>query len=212
MNKSDEIYNYIRDEITHERMIINQKIKVTELARQFDVSKIVVKTALKKLEYQGWVYSKSKSGTYVAPLESEELKQNFQVRMLLEPNIVVMAIPYIGGAELIQLHGNCQLMSNPSITQEDFLKTEKINHKIIENSCPNRVLVHIVENLNDSYSRLGMITRDPRRRSESVSEWKKITTAIEDKDSELAKLYMIRHIINATDAFWTNVVHQNNDI
>lgn len=205
MNKSDEIYNYIRDEITHERMCVNQKIKVTELARQFEVSKIVVKTALKKLEYQGWVYSKSKSGTYVAPLESEELKENFQVRMLLEPNIVVMAVPYISKAELNQLHENCQLMSNPSISPEEFLKIEKTNHKIIENNCPNRVLVHIVEDLNDSYSRLGMITRDPRRRSESVSEWEKITMAVENKDSELAKFYMIRHIINATEEFWTNV-------
>lgn len=204
MEIAEEIYCYIKQEILNEHLVVNEKLSERIICEHFNVSRTIVRMAVNKLVNEGWLYVKPKSGTYVAPVNVEGLKESFGVRMILEPSIVSMAVPFITQSDIDNLKENCNQMK--SCSDEEFRRLEVNNHLIIESRCENKLLLKMVVELQDSYLRLAMITRSGERRKESINEWEKITLAVESKNSELAKQYMIRHMMNAMDVFWKEIV------
>src|SRR3546814_18915104 len=68
-----------------------ERLMIDELAERFGVSKIPVREARKAREGRGWVEWAPRRGTYVRRLSMEELHELFELRLILEPEIMAMA-------------------------------------------------------------------------------------------------------------------------
>jgi DNA-binding GntR family transcriptional regulator len=80
----DGVYRALRHEIGRLELLPGERIRLEELAEQFDVSLTPVRHALRRLESEGLVVSVRRRGTHVAPLSVEELEEIQAVRLGLE--------------------------------------------------------------------------------------------------------------------------------
>lgn len=90
---SEIITLHLRDAIVAGHFAEDEPIRQDDIARQFNVSKIPVREALKRLEAEGLVMFQRNRGAMVTRISEAELAQMFEVRMLLEDKLLRLAIP-----------------------------------------------------------------------------------------------------------------------
>jgi DNA-binding GntR family transcriptional regulator len=70
------------------------QLKELYLAREFDVSQAPIREALRELEASGLVCSERFRGTRVRGADFAEMRESYELRMMLEMRSVVLAAPY----------------------------------------------------------------------------------------------------------------------
>jgi DNA-binding GntR family transcriptional regulator len=70
------------------------QLKELYLAREFDVSQAPIREALRELEASGLVCSERGRGTRVRGADFAEMRESYELRMMLEMRSVVLAAPY----------------------------------------------------------------------------------------------------------------------
>ena len=70
------------------------QLKELYLAREFDVSQAPIREALRELEGSGLVSSERFRGTRVRGADFAEMRESYELRMMLEMRSVVLAAPY----------------------------------------------------------------------------------------------------------------------
>ncbi|TNV19526.1 GntR family transcriptional regulator [Buttiauxella sp. B2] len=90
---SEVIAQYLRRAILSEYFDENEPIRQDEVAKKFNVSKIPVREALKKLEAEGLVIFVRNRGAIVTRMSDDELAQLFEIRILLEVRLLELSVP-----------------------------------------------------------------------------------------------------------------------
>lgn len=108
---SEIITRHLRDAIIAGHFAEDEPIRQDDIARQFNVSKIPVREALKRLEAEGLVMFQRNRGAMVTRMSESELAQMFEVRMLLEDKALRLAIP--------------------NMTEETFARAERICQEFV---------------------------------------------------------------------------------
>lgn len=96
----------IRLAILRGQLAPGQVLKQEELAKQFGLSRVPVREALRQLEAEGLVVSYPHRGTVVAALSAEDIAEVFFIRTTLETTVLQLAVP--------------------KMTESDFLKAETV--------------------------------------------------------------------------------------
>jgi len=94
-SSSDIIFDALRDEIISGNLKAGESIRQEYIAKIFNVSRIPVREALKRLEAQGLVKNERYKGAIVSPLSEEEFKEIYEIRLLLEPLVIKEAAQHI---------------------------------------------------------------------------------------------------------------------
>lgn len=200
---TDKIYKEIKNKILVGELKENTKISERYLCDLFETSRTTVRSAINRLKTDGWLYVQAKSGTYVSPIDIKAIKDNFQVRFLLEPNMILLAIPNITSEDILRLKKNCDYME--TCDSEEYGYYEADNHNVIKERTDNKVIVNIINDMMDNILRItSKSSLSNNRKVESVKEWRKIIQHLELGDGYMASQYMVQHIMNASEAFWDN--------
>lgn len=96
------------DRVTDElhRAILNgdiapgSTVSIVELCKEFDVSHIPVREALRRLESEGVVSLRPGRSAVVASLSAEDLSKIYHLRKLIEGDLVLKATPHLDAAAL----------------------------------------------------------------------------------------------------------------
>src|SRR6476619_3778037 len=89
----DLIADTLRDEILRGAVAPGQALRQEELADRFGVSRLPVRDALLRLEAQGLVHVYPNRGAFVISLSADEVREIFELRLLLEGDIIERAVP-----------------------------------------------------------------------------------------------------------------------
>ena len=89
----DLIADTLRDEILHGAFAPGQPLRQEELAERFGVSRLPVRDALLRLEAQGLVNVLPNRGAFVVSLTPDEVREIYEMRILLEGDILERAVP-----------------------------------------------------------------------------------------------------------------------
>jgi len=81
-------YQGIRRMLYHKEIVPGQKIPYRELAERLKMSPTPIIQALKWLELQGFVRHEPNRGYYMTPFSIEEVREIFEVRLLIEPSLI----------------------------------------------------------------------------------------------------------------------------
>jgi DNA-binding GntR family transcriptional regulator len=92
---SEVILRHIRAAIADGSLAEGEPIRQDDVARLFNVSKIPVREALKRLESEGFVTFHRNRGAVVTALTDPELVQIFEMRAILEANALRMSVPHM---------------------------------------------------------------------------------------------------------------------
>ena len=83
-NLLNKTYDVIKDLIIRREFKPNQKISIPELATQLGVSRTPIRDALNRLEKDGLVKTVSKVGTFVNAIETDDILNIMDTRLMLE--------------------------------------------------------------------------------------------------------------------------------
>ncbi|WP_048299866.1 GntR family transcriptional regulator, partial [Pseudomonas aeruginosa] len=90
---SEIIAKHLREAIIAGHFAEDEPIRQDDIAQLFNVSKIPVREALKRLEAEGLVLFQRNKGAVVTRISEPELAQMFEVRVLLEAQAIRLAVP-----------------------------------------------------------------------------------------------------------------------
>ncbi len=99
----EQVINAIRDAIIEGKFKSGEKIPEQELAEQLGVSRTPIREAIHVLEQQGLVVIVPKSGTFVAEVDAEDVRDSLDTRIALEELGLRQAIERSSDAEWASL-------------------------------------------------------------------------------------------------------------
>ena len=86
-NLSGVVVDYIKESILSGKYKEGEHILETEVAFELGISRAPVREGIKELEKEGIVTTIPRKGTYVTKFNEEDIKEVFDIRILLENNI-----------------------------------------------------------------------------------------------------------------------------
>jgi len=181
-----------------------------ELSETFKVSRTSVREALRALETQGLVISRTGMGNFVAdlPIESlvaplakfliegkDALADIFEMRKLIEPHIAALAAERATKTDIERMKRILEEQSEAVNRGETGVEADAQLHFAIGQATQNHALEKLVSGLMDilSHSREESL-QTPGRRMASIESHRKILAAIEEHDQTKAREAMFHHI------------------
>ncbi|MEM8988723.1 MAG: GntR family transcriptional regulator [Pseudomonadota bacterium] len=128
-NDEKSLLRKIKDAIVCQKLAPSQKITEHVITDMFDTTRSVARSMMEQLTAQNFLVSVSPRITRVAPLTVLNIKENFLLRKMLMPNLVVMSIPHM---DLDKLHAHNKSMAETRVSPEnpeEILNLLKINRK-----------------------------------------------------------------------------------
>ena len=191
---SDYVYDKILERIVQLEYAPKEKISETQLSASLDVSRAPIKTALAKLEKEGFVSIKPQYGTFVSEISLERAKGICEVREILEVEAVKKAVHNITEKQLNQL----EILFNKLDAMSEFNDDVDTQlHNAIYLAGQNIIIEEIILRYKPEIQRIqhaNMTWAD--RKIHTQSEMKKIFNALKIRDEEQAAKAMKEHISN----------------
>ncbi|WP_312036267.1 GntR family transcriptional regulator [Priestia aryabhattai] len=179
-------YEIIRDRILNGELSAGTKIVEEKIAAELGVSRTPVRESIRKLEYEGLIVNKK----VVKPTE-KDLRNMFQVRILLEGYSAQCAASYLNENELNSLY-ECVEMGRTGDIEEIMIANERF-HEIIVNASNNPVMIDIIDRMQSTIY-LFRKTVVFYQRPHLIDEHEQIYQAIKARDSQKAQLLMKNHL------------------
>jgi DNA-binding GntR family transcriptional regulator len=149
---SEVILKFIRDSIIDGSLDEGEPIRQDDVARLFNVSKIPVREALKRLEAEGLVEFQKNKGAIVTSLSEPEIVQIFEVRSILESNAIKLSIPHMTEATFEKALAYCGAFAQ----ETNVARWAELNwqfHSCLYADARRPFLVSTIRSINDRLER-----------------------------------------------------------
>ncbi|MFZ5633849.1 MAG: GntR family transcriptional regulator [Bacillota bacterium] len=171
-----------------------QQLRQDEIAEQFGVSRIPVREALRKLEAEGLVTFYPHRGAVVSQLSPGEVREIFEIRVLLECQALHLAIPHLSKSRLKQ----AEAILEATDEEDDASRLSEFNlefHTILYTPANRPYLLSFINNLHanvDRYMRICLHLI--KHKAKSQQEHHQILEACRQRDACTAVEILKRHI------------------
>lgn len=193
----DKIANSLRKAILTGEFKHGDRIVQEDLARRFGVSRMPIREALKKLEFEGIVKIVPMKGAIACPVTIEDIEEIYTLRSMNESLAVEKALPYINNDDIKELESILNEMENIHLTDETFKYyfnlNEKFHNKLIE-KCPWRRVVQNAKIFWGHYLSIGTTTILKGYYEKVKREHRQIFEAVCMGDVKLLKRIIEYHI------------------
>jgi len=197
------IYGLVKEQIIEGRYPPGARITEQNLAAEFSTSRTPVREAMRQLVADGFARFKPNSGTVVREWTSEEMRQVFDLRVLIEPEIAGHAAARITDAEIGELTRiqdeieSCGAdTSLPNTSRIGRLNREF--HRILAEASHNERLISMLASAIEMPIVQQTFRRyTPQRLARSFSHHRELIDALAARDSAWARSVMSSHIHSA---------------
>lgn len=207
----EEVFSQIHELIKQGRLKARDQLpSERELAETFKVSRTSVREALRALESQGLVVSRTGMGNFVVDLpvealvgplarmlidEKTALADVFELRKLIEPHIAALAAERATERDIAQLKKIVAKQKEAVSRGETGVDADAELHLCISRATQNQALQKLVFGLMEMLSRSREESLQTlERRKASIEAHRKIIQAIERHDQTRARNEMLHHI------------------
>ena len=214
----EQIAQLIADDIKQGILKIGEKLpSELELCERFEVSRTVVREAIGRLEYDGFVESKRGTRATVAdfanrrvfridqfnPMELYDMAQLYELRLIIEGAAVTLATTRAKKENLKKMEEHIRNMEEADRADMDGTPSNVQFHQLIADSSGNTYLKDFMIFINNKVSYLTLLDEKQVKKQGSQQivqeEHRAICRAIENKDSLLARKLIQAHIRNAAE-------------
>ncbi|HHY96334.1 MAG TPA: GntR family transcriptional regulator [Firmicutes bacterium] len=194
------IYNQVRSAILRGVIRPGERLTERKLMERFAVSRTPAREALKSLEREGLVRALPRSGTVVTSLVPKEVEEIYQVRLVLEPLAVSLAVTRFTSADREELEKMLAAMEQAVFSGEylDYLRCDAAIHVWFARVSGNSLLMRMISDLTGHIVRLGSASiARPGRPEVSLSEHRAMAHALLERNGVEAANAMIVHLSNS---------------
>jgi GntR family transcriptional repressor for pyruvate dehydrogenase complex len=207
----EEVVNQVHDMVREGKFKAGDQLpSERELSETFKVSRTSVREALRALETQGLIVSRTGAGNFVAELpieslvaplaamlieEKSALADIFEMRKVIEPHIASLAAERATKRDIERMKKILDKQREAVSRGETGVEADAELHFAIGHATQNQALEKLVSGLMDilSHSREESLQTKDRRKA-SIESHRKILSAIEEHDKKKAREAMLFHI------------------
>jgi GntR family transcriptional regulator, transcriptional repressor for pyruvate dehydrogenase complex len=207
----EEVFSQIHELIRQGRLKARDQLpSERELAETFKVSRTSVREALRALETQGLIVSRTGMGNFVVDLpvevlvgplarllidEKKSLADLFELRKIIEPDIAALAAERASERDVAQLRRILAEQIAAVKRGETGVEADAELHLWISRATQNQALQRLVSGLMEMLSRSREESlQTNQRRESSIAAHRSIVAAIGKHDRSKARSEMLRHI------------------
>ncbi|WP_026565106.1 GntR family transcriptional regulator [Bacillus sp. UNC41MFS5] len=201
---SDQAYDVIKNAIINNEIKPLEYITEEHLAEKLGISRTPIRTALKKLVYEGLLEMESSKQTRVRMISVEEARQYQVLRENLEPLAAKLACLNMDEEQLAFLKDICE-QQRESIVEKDFSQFINLDtqfHIYLAEFTNNHKLIEFINSLRTQMQRYLILTNTLQASaSEALQEHLQIIDSLERKNPEEAAECMANHVKNVSNRF-----------
>jgi DNA-binding GntR family transcriptional regulator len=154
----------LRESIISGALAPGMLLRQTELAEEFGTSRIPVREALNSLQAEGLVQIEPNRGAYVTTLSADELREIFDLRVLLETEALRRAVPLHSERTLRRVEAVQHELDAETVPRE-WVRLDRTFHDALYEPCGRPRTLQMIGALRDSVQRfyLARLGPDARR-------------------------------------------------
>ncbi|ELK48067.1 GntR family transcriptional regulator [Halobacillus sp. ACCC02827] len=203
MSSSEErAYEKVKRAIMLKRLVPGQRITEDWVSKELNMSRTPIRAAFKRLESEKLIELVPNKGAIVYKPSNKELRDVFELRIVLETYAARLAVPNLDDAHLEQLEIllSDELETYKSKNFEEFLRVNGLIHTFLSEVSGNEFLLQEVDKLNQ-WSDCYLILRDefystPMDEVKSIPEHRVIFEHLQERDSEAAEAAIRNHLLS----------------
>ncbi len=174
------------------------RLKETDVAERFGISRTPVRDAIRALEADGLVIHTPRVGATVRTLSYAEITELYEMRAILEGTAARFAARAAYGSETAEL---AEINADMDRARGAPARLADLNarfHSVILNAARNQFLVRAIQSIQKTLLILGPSTlKEAARASDALCEHADVITALQEHDGDAAEAAMRRHIEGA---------------
>jgi DNA-binding GntR family transcriptional regulator len=190
-SKAHATYVELRRRIMGGELAAGAVINQEQLAGGLGVSTTPLREALRMLESEGLVRSRTHRDIVVAPLDPDEVVQLFEVRRHLDALAARLAAVNHDDAAREALESAAGKIHGDT---DDPVAANRLFHRSIYLASKNDVLIEVLEALWDRSDRYRRFTRGIADRADTVAEHDALAQAVLSRDAAKAERLMRAHL------------------
>ena len=205
------VYEELKMQILKGSIIPGTRMMEVELAEEMGVSRTPIREAIRKLEKEGLVTIEPRRGAYASMISTEDMVEILEVRQDLEGLAAYFAADRMEKSQMEELRqvSNSYNEAVKEGNMEAMIKHDTRFHHIIVESCRNKILVQMIEQLQELVLRFRHIYYDNFKRAENMpEEHEAIVAAIAEGDADKARAAADIHIERLKELVIKEGVHQ----
>ena len=193
------VYERLRDALRDARLEGGRLLNEADLARQLGVSKTPVREALLRLASEGFVQTLPRRGSQVVHLSLRDIEEIFEVREMLEAEVIRLALPRLDDAVLAELDAIVQRGSEAIARAEyaPFTAADIQLHDRLAQAAGNSRLLQMLDGIRGWVQRVRMACHeyrlDPSRPARAQAEHAQLVEALRARDPG-AELIVREHV------------------
>lgn len=200
-----QAFESLRDAIFTGRLLPGEHLREMHLARDLEVSQVVIREALVKLEHLGLVVRLSNRHTTVTKMSSKEIAERLAIREQLEAMAFVAAAVNITADDVAELKRISREIAR-TLEQKDYFESAQADlyfHRYVWGLADNEILYHTLNNVTVPLFAFLVILR--RTGYESLEEiydpHEKLVVVLEAKNQSEIENAVRQHIRCSYDRF-----------
>lgn len=206
MTAADRVYHIIKQRILNGGYAAGSYVREATIGEELDYSRTPIREALRRLVSDGWVEAIPHHGARVVGWTQHDVEEVFELRVLLEPQVVRRAAKRISDEQLITLE-RCAEQMEILCQQEDERAIDEIAvlnnqfHAELVTAADSPRLQRLLETIVQvpvSRRSFHLYTREELLCS--MQHHRDIIRALKNRDSEWAAAIMRAHILAARAA------------
>lgn len=205
---SEVIFEALREAIAQGDVKEGEALRQDHIARMFNVSRIPVREALTRLEEQGLVATQRYKGAVVASLSIDEIREIFEFRALLEPEVLRHSVARMTEAALEQAKRAAEAFATETDSSRWGDLNRSFHYALYEEANRPYYLQTISTALDrvDRYLRAQLVLTAGMQRARR--EHQGILDACIARDAALAARLTREHILGACESLIAFLTHQ----
>ncbi len=187
---TDAAYDAVKRDIVECVLAPGTEVTERELTERYSLSKAPLREALVRLSHEGLLKSIPRTGYLVTPITVQDVRDIFELRLLLEPAAARQAAGHVDKELLTQLDELCRAGYTPGNRESEaaFLRTNRQFHLAIAQASGNRRLAGLLGQLLEDMERLFHLGLAVRNRStEMQHEHQALVEALARGDADAAE-------------------------
>ena len=190
LNISEQVYAELSQQIISQRLKPGQRLREEQLATRFGISRTPLRDAINRLAQNGLVDIEPRKGASVKQFNIDDVVEVYDIRAVMEGLAARLAAP---GLDLNELNKLKAMFSKKD--SRSLIKADTGLHDLLINSCGNKKLVEMLNNIHGLVQAFRVAGYKSRQRSATATvDHKRILKALMERDGEAAENVMHVHI------------------
>ena len=201
-----QLYQALKFDILNGVFEMGERLNESQLSARYGVSRAPLRHALALLQGDELVEALPRVGYLTTTLTRQDVADIFEMRLLIEALAAEKAATRIGDgalSRLDQLHSPYRPGDHHSYRKH--LDENLEFHGIIAEAAGNRRMVQVLTQLIEHTDRLYFLRLDLSTGDDVVGEHMQIAAALRQRDPELARDLMVRHLVVGRQAVWESI-------